>query len=272
MVCDERGRSVKLAELQASFQDAVLTGGREILASVEPSRRLDRAARFEIYADAYRFRFAGFLSNDYPALRNALGDEDFGALVEAYIEAVPSQHRNARWYGHRLPEFMAETNPWRDRRGSIDLARFERALADAFDAADADILNLDAIALVPPEDWPNLCFEFHPSVVLLTLVQGTVARFAIASDEEAPSQASSEVDSASGGDETILVWRNEGQSFYRLLGDDETLALNEAQAGRSFGEVCGLLAFRNPDEDVTALAATFLAAWFRDSLVSSLLR
>ncbi|MGP0059446.1 MAG: putative DNA-binding domain-containing protein [Beijerinckiaceae bacterium] len=267
---------MRLAELQASFQDAVLTGDRTILASIEASRRLDGAARFEVYADAYRFRLAEFLSKDYPVLRNALGDEDFGALVEAYIEAKPSPHRNARWYGQRLPEFMRETDPWRRRKGSIDLALFERALADAFDAADADLLDLDAVALVPAEEWPSLHFEFHPSVVVLALAHGTVANYAAASDEEAlpfPANLEKDLDFAEHivpDEEAILVWRKENQSFYRVLGEDETLALNEALIGKNFGDICSLLAFRNAGEDVTALAATFLAAWFRDGLVSSL--
>ena len=270
---------MRLAELQASFQDAVLTGDRKILASIEASRRLDRTARFEIYADSYRFRLAEFLSKDYPVLRNALSDEDFGALVEAYIEAMPSPHRNARWYGQRLPEFMRATDPWRKRRRSIDLALFERALADAFDAADADVLGLDAVALVAAEDWPSLNFEFHPSVVLLALADGTVATYTAASDNDylppSPAGAAPDGDLAGRsppGEESILVWRKEGQSFYRILGEDETLALNEAVIGKSFGEICSLLAFRNGGADITALAATFLAAWFRDGLVSSLAR
>jgi hypothetical protein len=268
---------MRLAELQARFQDAILTGERKILASVEASRRLDGAARFEIYADSYRFRLAEFLSKDYPVLRNALGDEDFGALVEAYIEAMPSPHRNARWYGQRLPEFMRETDPWRRRRRSIDLALFERALADAFDAADANILDLDAVALVAAEDWPSLHFAFHPSVVVLALAHGTVANYAAAFDEEAflpfPANLEQDPDFAEHtlpDEEAILVWRKENQSFYRVLGEDETLALNEAVIGKNFGDICSLLAFRNAGEDVIALAATFLAAWFRDGLVSSL--
>jgi hypothetical protein len=268
---------MRLAELQARFQDAVLTGDRKILASIEASRRLDGAARFEIYADSYRFRLAEFLSKDYPVLRNALGDEDFGALVEAYIEAMPSHHRNARWYGQRLPEFMRETDPWRERRRSVDLALFERALADAFDAADADALDLDGVALVAAEDWPRLRFEFHPSVVLLALARGTVATYVAASEEEAflasPAGADLEpvlAELAPASEEAILVWRKDDQSFYRILGEDETLALNEAGIGKNFGEICSLLAFRNAGDDVTALAATFLAAWFRDGLVSSL--
>lgn len=266
---------MKLAELQALFQDSILTGEREILRSVLPSRRLDAAARFEVYADAYRYRLAEFLSNDYPVLRNALGDDEFGALVEAYIEAMPSLHQNARWYGYRLPQFMRETEPWSARRAWYDLAHFERALADAFDAADADVLDIESLATTPAEEWPRLRFQFHPSVALLRFAAGTVANYAEAvADDAEPLPHLSAVRVAAElvpqVEEVILVWRKEGQSFYRSLDEDETLALHEIQDGKTFGEMCSLLAFRHVDEDVSAVAANFLVAWFRDGLVASL--
>ena len=74
---------MKLALLQNAFQAGVLLGDSAISRSILDSRRLDRAARFKIYFDAYRFRLAEFLSNDYPVLRSFLGDELFGLLVEA---------------------------------------------------------------------------------------------------------------------------------------------------------------------------------------------
>jgi hypothetical protein len=103
---------MKLAALQNAFQAGVLLGDHAISLSILDSRRLHRAARFKIYFDAYRFRLAEFLSNDYPVTRAFLGDELFGLLVEAYIEATPSRYPNAGDYGRRLPGFMRLTAPW----------------------------------------------------------------------------------------------------------------------------------------------------------------
>ena len=117
---------MKLSDLQARFQEAIIGEDRAILDAVNPSRRLDRAARFEVYAQAYRLRLAGFLAQDYPASRNALGEATFGALIEAYIEGTLSHHPNARWYARQLPEFMKSAAPWRDRKDRIALVAFER--------------------------------------------------------------------------------------------------------------------------------------------------
>jgi hypothetical protein len=256
---------VRLAELQAKFQEAILGGDRAILDAINPSRRLDRAGRFAVYADAYRLRLAGFLSEDFSVLRNALGDEDFGALVMTYIEATPSHHPNARWYARRLPEFMQATEPWREKTEWIDLAIFERALADAFDAPDAEAKEIGALAAVPSEDWPQLRFYFQESLALLMVSRGTVAAYEAAVEND-PAPPRTGV-----GGETILVWRDAAERVrYRLLDEAEALALTEASAGKTFGEICSLLAFRDASVAVAEHAAAFLARWFGDGLVTGI--
>jgi hypothetical protein len=208
-------------------------------------------------------RLAEFLSNDFPVLRLYVGEEAFGRLVEDYIESAPSRQPNARWYGTRLPDFMQESPPWRRNQSAIDLARFERALSDAFDAPDAPISTIDALREICHEDWPRLAFEFHPSVRLLDLAGGTAEIYAaLAEEAEAPA--------AQQGDEAIVFWRNDGRSLYRPLAEDERLALMEAQQSKSFGDICALLAFQRNDAVVTQRAAGFLSQWFTDGLVTRL--
>ncbi|MGH6800012.1 MAG: HvfC/BufC family peptide modification chaperone, partial [Methylocella sp.] len=194
---------MKLAELQMRFQAGIVEGDNTVLASIADSRRADRTTLFAVYHDAYRLRLAEFLKNDFPVLRAHIGEEAFGRLVEDYIESAPSRQPNARWYGTRLPDFMQETAPWRRSRGAIDLARFERALSDAFDAPDAPISSIDALREICDEDWPRLAFEFQPSVRLLDLESGTAQIYAaLAKGEDAPVTQQ--------GEEAIVFWRNDG--------------------------------------------------------------
>lgn len=254
---------MKLAELQTQFQAGIMKGDTTILASVADSRKTDRATLFAVYHDAYRLRLAEFLATDFPVLRVHLGEEAFERLAGGYIESAPSRQPNARWYGTRLPDFMQKTAPWRTNRGAIDLARFERALLDAFDAPDAPISTIDALRDISADDWPRLAFEFHPSVRLLDLAGGTARIYAaLAAEEEALAIEQ--------GEEAIVFWRNDGQSFYRPLAEDERLAVIEAQQGRNFGDICALLAFQRNDAGVTQRAAGFLSQWFADGLVTRL--
>lgn len=254
-----------LSALQTCFQDAILGESREILSAILPSQRLDSALRFAIYADAYRARLSEFLANDYPVLRLILGDEDFGALAAAYIDATPSHYRNARWYVRALPNFMDAHAPWCEHGALIDLAVFERALADAFDAAEAPVLDATALAAVAAEDQPRLCFAFAPSLALLTVARETATCYEAASEgRPAPMPVST-------CRETILVWRDAALApLYRILEEDEALALAAATRGADLAEICTLLGLRHDAETAASRVAQFLARWFSDGLVTRL--
>jgi hypothetical protein len=260
---------MKLAEIQALFQANVLAEApaAEFWALFRPPARAENIDEaFAVYHDGFRLRMAEFLSHDFPVLREALGDEVFGAITEAYIAARPSRHRNARWFGAGLPEFLAQTPPFAGDAFACGLAALEEALARGFDAADAPSLSLDRIGAAPPEDWPRLCFGFHASVVMVE------APLAALHCYEAVQAGRADFDLAACGDKhgVILVWRDGLDVRYRLLEGDEALALREAASGTPFGEICALLAFARPAEPAEAVAmaaARFLGSWVADGLV-----
>jgi len=256
---------VTLAELQTAFQDAVLNMAHAMPDSIMASRQQTAAERFGIYRDAYRLRLAEFLSNDYPVLRAVLGDESFNALARAYIDATPSPYRNARWYGRGLPDFMQANAPWQNTRAVGDLGLFERALADAFDAADSDAIDVSALACIAEEDQPRLRFTFQAGLALLNLAKGVAAAHqAVTGDFEVDPPSSTE-------EETIVVWRDRAQqAFYRVLEEDEALALDCASMGGTFAEICGLLSLRMDEEAAANHAAVFLIQWFTDGLIASI--
>jgi len=272
---------MNLRELQSAVQGAVLSGGVEsndpILAAIHDSTRTDRATLFDVYVAAYRLRLAEFLSVDYPALRAMLGAPAFDELAEDYISSQPSNSRNARWYSTRLPDFMSESDAWRDPR-AISLAKFERALTDAFDARDAQALPISALGALPPESWPALAFDFHPSLALLDLAPGATAAHQayVAAEEAAAGETGDESDSAeadagldaendAGG--PTAIWRANGDAVYRELEADEFLALNEAMNGQTFGAICQMVAFAEEPEVAPQRLAQFLASWFTDGLI-----
>lgn len=253
-----------LAELQQAFQAAILDRS-EVPGSILASHQQTAGERFAVYQNAYQLRLTEFLVNDFPVLYALLGDEGFGALAQDYIEANPSSHRNARWYARDLPDFMRTHASWKAIKAAAGLALFERTLADAFDAADADARGAEALADIAAEDHPLLYFTFQPSLALLTLVQGTIAAYEAASqDLEVPAPSTN-------GEERVLVWRDRSlQSYYRILDEDEALALDCASSGGTFAEMCGLLSLRVPEAEVANQAACFLIRWFTDGLIAGL--
>ncbi len=257
---------MNLLSFQKAFQAAILDAeepGPSVLDFLTQPRLTDLETAFGVYYNAYRLRLAEFISTDFAILRNHLGDERFGRLVEDYVTARPSSHRNARWYASGLPEFMAQSAAWSVDREACDLARFERALSDAFDAADAPSLDAQTLFQTDSAHWPNLTFSFHPGMALLDLTAGTVARYESATDDRAPPAAS-----AGDEEEAVLVWRQEYRTFHRIVDHDESLALTESMRSKTFAEVCSLLSFRRNGEDVSLLIGGFLTRWFADGLIT----
>jgi hypothetical protein len=207
------------------------------------------------------------LATDYGTLRKVSGGATFDAACRAYIEANPSDVRNVRWYGGRLPDFLERTEPWAKQPWLAEIARFEWTLTLAFDAADAAALRFADLAGVPPEAWPTLAFSLHPSVHLVRL-RCNAAALRTAVDEERP------LPPVQTQDHPVdwVVWRrDDGVVHFRSLQPEEGAALRAVRDGATFVELCSLLAASVTGEAAAAgLAAGFLRTWVDDRLVSGL--
>ena len=258
---------MKLAEVQKLFQDSVRADepSPRLLALLRPPVHAENIAEtFAVYHDGFRLRMAEYLSNDYPALREAMGDEAFGALVEAYAKASPSTFRNARWVGAGLPAFLRASALHAGDRFVCGLAALEAALARSFDAADAVELPVETLGRIREEDWPRLCFGFHPSVVTVEATEDALAAY------EAAQAGENVVAGRDGKGVTLAVWRRELDVQYRVLDDLERIALAGARAGAAFGDVCASLAFARSDRgeaEMAQVAGGFLARWFADGMI-----
>lgn len=259
---------MNLAEFQALFQNRILEGAGKgdtpLLNELRPSQRgAERETLLGVYQRGYRARLGEFLREDHPGLRVLIGDDAFDTLTDEYIAANPPRNRNARWYTTGLPDFMRESPRWRGNRLAVSMALFERAMVDAFDAADAEPLTIETLAQFAPEDWPRLAFGFHPSLIVLELAAGTLEAYDPSPDDEDARALDQD------GVEAAAVWRVNEESAYRGLDPDEYVALNEAREGRAFGDICQMAAFQQSGEIEPERLAQFLASWFEDGMIVS---
>ncbi len=158
---------ISLAELQRQFQQHVLAGDLAVTRQINASANVPAPTRLAIYADAYRLRLIEALGGNFPRLQQWLGDEAFAAIARRYIDSHPSAARSIRWYGAALSaclELSHPLQPW-----LADLAQWEWLIAAAFDGRDAAALDSAVLAEVPPDQWPTLRFEFHPSMQRIVL-------------------------------------------------------------------------------------------------------
>ncbi|GAA5182281.1 DNA-binding domain-containing protein [Niveibacterium umoris] len=249
-----------LHQTQCTFQQAILT--RRLPDGLLADSTGTAAARFEIYAEAYRARLLTALRDNYPVLRAVLGDEDFDALGLAYIAAHPSRHPSIRWFGDALHAF-ATSDPARLPHPALgDLIRMEWALRHAFDADDATPWSLDELASTPPEGWHLLRFALHPSACLLDVEWAVEAVWhQLTADPDASVEPPEE------DPHTLLIWRQGLDTRFRSLDAVASQFIYALADGATFGEACEQVSPLMPEEEIAQRVTTMLAQFIADEVL-----
>ena len=234
----------RLSKTQDAFQQFLLCGDSTIDSHV--------VGRLFIYGDAYRLRLIEALEHSFPVLAQLLGEAEFQAMAAKYVAAHESTYFNIRWYGEN---FLADGPPL-----LAEMARWEWAMAHAFDAADADPLLTSDLAEVAPEEWAELRFDWSPSVQVLVLEWNVPQLWkAVTEGGERPEPSLEPA--------TYLIWRRELQIYFRPLAPEEAAVVAASLAGHSFGELCVLLCEHLDESEASQHAAGYLRGWVESGLL-----
>jgi hypothetical protein len=256
-----------LARVQGDFQDYLLEGSRAIEAHVVGTARVPAAIRLAIYGGAYGSRLVDALRANYPALAQLLGEEDFDALGAEYVRSHDSPYFSIRNYGEALPGFLASHAHYAEVPLLAQLARWEWAITGVFDAADAEPIGPAVLAEVAPADWARLTFRWHPSVRRLALEWNAPQLWkALTGGGERPELR------VAAEPVQWLAWRQALKTYFRSLPPEEAAALDAARAGRSFAELCELLAAGQEEARAAAQAAALLHGWLSCGLIVAAVR
>jgi hypothetical protein len=252
-----------LPRSERAFQDGLLGRSQDILPAVRGNARETAETMFGIYRNAYWSRLAEALGNDFPGLKALMGDRAFDRMARAYLAKHPSRHPSIRWAGGRLATFLAEQAPYRDDPWFADMARFDWALAHAFDAADAPAAGLADLAGVPAEFWGGIRLAFHPTLDAFRIVTPV--------DEARPrliEDADLVVDRAARCDRGLMAWRIDLDVKFRAIDLLEFAALQAVRDGGTFGDLCELVARGIDSESAPLRAAQILQGWLEWGLVA----
>lgn len=254
-----------LRRLQENFQEFLLAGDGRVQTQVLGSEQVSSTERLAIYADAYRLRLLEALVTDFSGLHALLGDSEFDAMGRAYIAAHPSPHFSLRWYGDRLSEFLSTSQPYSKYPAFAEMAAFEWAKSDAFDAAESTVADVADMVTIPPEAWPGLTFQPHPSLRRLDL-RWNVPTVWKANDagEEPPPLEGEEYPVA------WLLWRQNLLTYFRSLSVREAWALDALIRGETFASICEGLCEWTDVSHVAGHAAGLLKQWLMDGLIQEI--
>jgi hypothetical protein len=259
-----RPNAGSLAELQRAFQNYLLKTDDGLLGAVRETKKAGRDTLLGVYRDGYALRLIEVLTIDYPGVLAMAGPADFDHMARAYIAAHPSHHPSVRWFGRHLADFLAATPPYSASPAVADMARFEWALGEAFDAPDAAPVKAEALMALPPEAWEELRFTPLPSLRRVTLAHAAPVAYQWSDDVE---DGDLEVDAY---DRPVgwAIWRPALISNFRSLEPDEAALLDALLAGKSFPEICETALAFTEEQDAPARAAGLLRAWVEEGMIA----
>lgn len=253
-----------LLRMEHAFQDGLLGRSADILRQLRGNARENAETMFGVYRDAYWTRLVEALGHDFPALKALLGDQAFDRMARAYIARHPSEHPSIRWAGRKLSQFLACEAPYRADPWIGDMARFDWALAFAFDAPDAPAAGVADLAGVPPESWGGMRLRFHPTL--------DAFRISTPVDEARPQlleHADVALDRQARCERAIMAWRIEYDVKFRAIDLLEHAALRQMRDGETFGDMCELVARQIGPEAAPLRAAQILQGWLDWGVVAT---
>ena len=123
--------------------------------------------RFAVYRNNVAVALIGSLEARYPVVRRLVGDDFFRGMAGAYVAVEKPRSPALIHYGDAFPDFVAGFPPAGAVPYLADVARLENAWVEAYHAADAGALGLDALAAIAPDAFETLRFRPHPAARLL---------------------------------------------------------------------------------------------------------
>lgn len=257
---------MRLSDWQLAFEHYVLgqpaTANPALQQSLVGGPTLDVATGLAIYHNAYQARLQEVLRNDFAAVWNWLGDEEFACMAAAYLREHPSAHYSLRWLGQGFASFIRTHLVEAQSAPLAELADLEWALTLAFDAPEQQALTLEVMASLPPAAWPALQVGLQPCVQWLTLCFNSVALWRSAK-EQSPFPGSQRLPVP----QVLVIWRAEQVCHYRSLSADEAWALDGmVNGGWTFADLCTHLTQRC-GEGAPLQAVTWLKQWVIDGLL-----
>jgi hypothetical protein len=221
--------------------------------------RLSAEERVDIYANMYFYRLLDVLKEDFPATLQVLGEDNFHNLVTGYLLEHPPTEPSVYFCGRNLSDYLRDHPTTANVPFAADLAMLERAMVEVFHAADAVALDAEAMRMTPPNEWPALQLRMPPATRILALAWKVVELLVAV-------EAKRKCEPAEHAAVKVLVWRRNGQVFYRELEAIEVRALAAASRGAKFAQMCDLVAADCPIDTVSELNR-LLARWLQDGVL-----
>ena len=220
----------------ASFARALVNPSQPAPAATRRSDGRSVERRFAVYRNNVAVALIGALEARYPVVRRLVGDDFFRAMAGAYVAAEKPRAPTLIHYGDGFPDFVAGFPPAGAVAYLADVARLENAWIEAYHAAEAAALSLDALAAIAPDGFEALRFRPHPAARLLSFAHPAASIWDASQGDGEPRPPEN------WAGEEALVTRPDADVFVRVLPPGGFAFATALFSGASLGEAAALAA------------------------------
>lgn len=246
-------KRIALADLQHHFKSAVM-GDSIVPVAFELVRATDSFSKLErvgVYRHAYRARLLEALEEDFPLLKNQLGEEAFSEIAKSFIDARPSAYASLAEFSRHLPDFLSESS---DRPEWLtDLARFEWHLVVAGTLERTLDNQWAEFSKLPDHKKLEVSLGLHPTASLFE------SRWAVDELRDLSPKIPSKTEVQ------LLIYRDGSEATVQRLSKDEAEAIRLLQRGTKLATMAEALMERGVSQENTVL---WFTQWSQKRIVS----
>lgn len=216
------------------------------------------ARHLEIYREQFWLRHTQSLLEDFPGIAGILGQSAWERLVEEYLLAHPPTSFSLRDLGENLPAFLESADFLPQRELVLDMARFEWAHIEVFDAPAVPPLTPEAVSGLDEEALATAQLVLSPALRLLSVSYPVPElRNRLLSAGDADALPPTEPRPAG-----LVLYRRELSIVHCRLRRAPFALLDALGRGVSLGNACEVACALGDDE--AASVEREVATWFTD--------
>ncbi len=234
-----------LCERQREFAAALLNPDTPVPHGLVGPDREPSKGRFAVYRNNVVAGLVEALKAAFPAVCRVVGDEFFAAMARIYVALEPPRSPIMLDYGATFPDFIGMFEPAERVPYLADVARIERAWAEAYHAAEGSPIEPARLATIDSRSLPRVSFTLHPSVRLVRSSFPAVQIWLMNIDGGVPAALD-----IFGGGENALVIRPVAEVEVRRVPAGAATFILSLAAGETVADATTLALDENPRFDL----------------------
>lgn len=234
------------------FQDAFVAaiGGQR--AALSPWLEEGEHPGLSVYRNTIAKGCVDALAANFPTVQSMVGEDWFRAAAALFAREAPPASAALLDYGATFPAWLERFPPAAELPYLAGIAHLDRLWTEALFAAEAPVLDAQALSRLAPDALAETRLLLHPSVRFAAFDAGLPGLWRAARDGDEDLELSETP-------ETLLLVRSGDAVASRVVGAAETAFLRACRDGLTAGEAAEAAATADPNAPFASLFAALIA-------------